>query len=66
MKNLSHNVNRRIKIVAVALIAQGTPKKTSRVVKAISGRPTPNGTPTGTYCTATKIAEVTSIALQLI
>jgi hypothetical protein len=65
-KNLNHNVKSRIKIVAVAPIATGTPKPCRRIVKAISGKPTSNGMPTGIDFTATKIAEITNIALQLI
>jgi hypothetical protein len=50
----------------VKLIRFGTPKIIKSHERAISGRPTSNETPTGTHSTATKIADVTNIALQLI
>jgi len=50
----------------VKLIRFGTPKIIKSRERAVSGRPTSNGTPTGRHLTATKVAEVTNIALQLI
>jgi hypothetical protein len=64
MKNLSHSVRIRFKIVAVALIPAGTPSEVYNVVIVISGSPTSKGIPTGMDFTASTMADVMRITLH--
>lgn len=64
MKNRSHSVRSRLRIVAVAAIPAGTPRDTYRVVIVISGSPTSKGIPTGIDFTAKTMAVVMRITLH--